>query len=205
MTLDHLIATVPDIRSSHARLLAMGFEEAWPIGPFWPSALTSGIALGGVNLELVQPDAGVDRARIDTLVLAPDSLAEGRAFLAGFVYEEREKVESDLGLLALRGFPPAMASTPQKICTNLYPEDPPFPFFLCRYAPFLRGRLASPNFAAPRGKIVGIDLLTPDRVRTEDLFRGSLGSIELIVDADCHSCVESIHFADGSSLSAGDL
>ena len=140
MVLDHLIATVPDLRSTHRRLLDAGFDEAWPPGPFWPSALTSGIALGGANLELVQPDQGVAESRIDTLVLAPLTLEEGRAFWPEA--EEREKIEPKPELLALRGFPAEMTATAQNICTNLYPADPPYPFFLCLYAPFLRERLA---------------------------------------------------------------
>ncbi len=210
MVLDHLIATVPDLQATHRRLLGLGFGEAWPPGPFWPSATTSGIALGGANLELYQRhpisvNTPVAEARIGTLVLAPDSLEEGRAFLSGMAFEEREKVEASPKLLALRGFPPEMTAGPQPICTNLHPEEPPYPFFLCLYAPFLRERLAPERFPMPHGPIVGLDLLTPDTVRVERLFAGQLGSIEPIVDADCHSCVEAIRFEDGSSLSASDL
>ena len=203
MTLDHLIATVPDSRASHARLLQMGFEEAWPIGPFWPAALTSGLALGGANLELVQPDAGVSETRIDTLVLAPDSVAEGEAMPPAF--DLRDKIEPDPALLELRGFPPEMAATPQTICTNLYPDASPFPFFLCLYAPFLKARLAPSNFAAPRGALVGLTLTAPDPHAVRRHFARCLGEIELDVWEDPIARVASIRFADGSTLSSHDL
>ena len=203
MTLDHLIAVVPDLWATHARLLELGFDEAWPPGPFWPSATTSGIALGGANLELMQPDAGVDEARIETLVLAPSSLEEGRAFMRG-PYEERAKIEPDPALLALRGFPPEDATSPQAICTNLYPEAPPFPFFLCLYAPFLKARLAPSNFAHPRGPLVGLALTAPDPEVVRRLFVGHLGPIELDVDPGSTEVVE-IRFADGSVLDSASL
>ena len=205
MVLDHLIATVPDIQASHARLLAKGFGEAWPVGPFWFSALTSGIALGGANLELVQPEKGVDRARIDTLVLAPRSLEEGRALLAGLEYEEREKVESDPALLTLRGFPPALASEPQTICTNLYPTDPPYPFFVCRYAPFLRERLAPANFPRPCGFLTRLSLVAPDPVVVRQLFVDRLGALDLDVSYGERPAVTAIRFLDGTTLDASDL
>lgn len=210
MVLDHLIATVPDLRATHARLLGLGFEEAWPPGPFWPASTTSGVALGGANLELVQRDAiasfgEAGKPSIGTLVFAPASLEEGRAFLSNSSFEERVKVEPDPALLTLRGFPPSMAATPQTICTNLHPLDPPYPFFLCLYAPFLKARLAPANFATPRGAIVGLDLLTTDVPQVEGLFAGALAPIHLVVDADCHDCVEAIRFADGSVLSSADL
>ena len=203
MRLDHLIATVPDIRASHARLLGMGFDEAWPIGPFWPSALTSGVALGGVNLELVQPDSGATDVRIDTLVLAPASLEEGRASFASLQYEEREKVESDPSLLTLRGFPPAMAATPQTICTNLYPKDPPYPFFLCRYAPFLRGRLTPARFPRPYGLLTSLSLVAPDPIAVRRLFAGFDSLLD--VDYGESPSVTEIRFLDGTTLCANNL
>ena len=200
MRLDHLIATVPDIRATHARLLAMGFEEAWPVGPFWPEASTSGIALGDANLELVQPDAGVAEARIDTLVLAPSTIAEGLAMAP--VFEERGKVESDPALLALRGFPPELTTAPQTICVNLYPDSSPYPFFLCLYAPFLKDRLAPRRFRQPRGPLVGLVLRAWQPDATQRLFAGCLGPIALQVDLAEETDVVAIRFADGSSLSA---
>ena len=203
MTLDHLIATVPDLRASHQRLLAWGFEEAWPPGPFWPAATTSGIALGGANLELVQPDSGVAEPWIDTLVLAPESLEEGRAIPLAF--EERAKLEPDPALLALRGFPPERTREPQTICTNLYPLDAPYPFFLCLYVPFLKARLAPANFAAPRGPIRELSLSAPDPGRVRSLFGGRVGTISLDVARGDRAVVGAIRFADGSSLSQDDL
>ena len=143
--------------------------------------------------------------RIEALVLAPASLEEGRAFLAGMAFEEREKLEPDPALLTLRGFTPEMAAEPQTICTNLHPKDPPYPFFLCRYAPFLRDRLAPERFASPRGAIVGLDLLTTDVPQVERLFTDVLAPIRLVVDADGHNCVEAIRFLDGTTLDASDL
>ncbi|GEM_PF-4602172 len=203
MTLDHLIAAVPDLRATHRRLRESGFEEAWPPGPFWPSATTSGIALGGANLELVQPDAGVSEPWIDTLVLAPASLEEGRTFVAEG--REMEKVEPDPVLLALRGFPPERAAKPQTICTNLHPADPPYPFFLCLYTPFLKARLATSNFAQPRGPIVGLDLQAPEPEVVQRLFTGCLGEIEIGVEPSERRGVRSIRFADGSALTVEDL
>ena len=207
MTLDHLIATVPDIRATHRRLLGLGFEEAWPIGPFWPVALTSGVALGGANLELVQPDAGADEARIETLVLAPADHKEAVAFMAPFNERQRDKDESDPHLLALRGFPPEMAARTQRICDNRYPGEgeAKYPFFLCLYAPFLKDRLAPSNFAAPRGSLTKLALVAPEPEAVRRLFAGHLGPVELEVDTGERSRVAAIQFADGSTLTAGDL
>jgi hypothetical protein len=207
MTLDHLIAVVPDLKTTHRRLIDAGFEEAWPPGPFWPGATTSGIALGGANLELYQPAAGASHSRIETIVLAPSSLDEGRKVLddLGLAYEEHEKIEPDPALLALRGFPPDLTATPQTICVNHLPVDPPFRFFLCSYAPFLRERLASSAFSQPRGSIIGLTLraLEPEAVRR--LFAGHLGPIELNVEPGETNEVSEILFSDGSALTAQDL
>ena len=207
MRLDHLIATVPDIRTSHARLLARGFEEAWAIGPFWPDALTSGVALGGTNLELVQPDSGTDRVRIETLVLAPDSFSAGRTALRrhGLAFEDREKVESDPARLALRGFPSDKAATPQTICTNLYPADPDYPFFLCLYAPFLKSRLAPSNFAQPHGPVTALTLVAPDPPAVRRLFEGWLGPLGFDVEDGERPEATAIRFADGSTLTPAAL
>ena len=203
MTLDHLIATVPDLRATHGRLLALGFGEAWPPGPFWPAATTSGIALGGANLELVQPSAGVAKPWIDTLVLAPADRSEGDAM--PFRFTVRDKVEPDAALLALRGFPPEDTDEPQPICTNLYPTGPPYPFFLCLYAPFLKARLAPENFARPRGDMVGLSLVAPDPDAVLGLFDGRLGPIALAVASGERPRVESIRFSEGPPLTAQDL
>lgn len=207
MTLDHLIAVVPDLMATHRRLLDAGFDEAWPPGPFWPSATTSGIALGGANLELVQPDEGVSGAKIETIVLAPTSLEEGRAVLAdlGLAYEEREKIEPDPKLLALRGFSAEDAKSPQRICTNQLPADPPYPFFHCCYSPFLKERLAPERFRQPRGPIVALVLTSPDPEAVRRMFAGHLGPIELDVELGSTSGVVEIRFADGSSFTSENL
>ncbi|RYG27194.1 hypothetical protein EON82_00315 [bacterium] len=207
MTLDHLIAVVPDLRATHRRLLDAGFDEAWPPGPFWPQAITSGIALGGANLELVQPEAGVSTARIETVVLAPTNLEEGRIVLndLGLAFGEREKIEPDPSLLALRGFPPEVAASPQRICTNQLPVEPPYPFFHCCYAPFLKERLAPEGFCQPRGPIVALAVTSPAPEDVRRLFAGHLGPIELDVELGETSEIAEIRFADGSILTAQDL
>lgn len=204
MRLDHIIAVVPDLAASHDRLLSLGFDEAWPPGPFWPHAITSGAALGGVNLELYQPLSSAAQPHIESLVLAPDSLEEGSAYLRGhgLTYQIKKKVEPDPQLLALRGFPETMQKVPQEICTNQLPVEPPYPFFLCSYVPFLRDRLAPERFAAPRGAVSGllIHSPTPDRVRK--LF-GEVINVEVVEAAV--SEVREILFTDGSRLSIEDL
>ncbi len=207
MHLDHLIAVVPDLPATHARLRELGFDEAWPPGPFWPAATTSGIALGNANLELVQPDAGVPKARIETLVLAPATLEEGFRMMRPFDTREREKVEADPRLLALRGFPSEMCTKPQSICDNIYPHEDQtnYPFFLCLYAPFLKARLAPSNFASPRGPLIGLSLAAPDPAEVRSLFEGQLGAIELSVELAETPEVVSILFADGSALTKNDL
>ncbi|CAN5705847.1 hypothetical protein BH11ARM2_BH11ARM2_07130 [soil metagenome] len=144
--LDHFILEVPDIAAAHADWQSRGFSEAWPVGPFWPKALTSGIALGGVNLELVQPLEREPKTT-HTLVFEPKSVAEGFAAMLreGLRPKLAPKVEPDPDLLALRGFPPEMQSEPQRICTNVVPAPgAPLDFFLCEYAPFLRKKLVQP-------------------------------------------------------------
>lgn len=203
MRLDHMIATVPDIAVTHRRLLDLGFGEAWPPGPFWPGALTSGVALGGANLELYQPLEGTVRPKIETIVLAPDDLSEGRSFLEdlGLPYEIFEKVEEDPELLALRGFPPELCAAPQAICTNLLPHNPPYPFFLCVYAPFLKARLAPERFPAPQGPMVAVRLLSPN----PETVRPLAESLYMDVERGAISQVSEIRFALGGSLTAEDL
>lgn len=157
--LDHVILRVLDIERIHASLQSMGFAEAWPIGPFWPSALTSGIAIGGLNLELYQPlDKPLAKGYIDTLVFEPTSL---EAVEAKIPVRRFEKIEPDPALLRLRGF--AETETPQRICTNLFPLEPaPIDFFVCEYVPFLRDRLAPQRFPMPHGAVVGITTPVPE-------------------------------------------
>ncbi|MFI5385289.1 MAG: hypothetical protein ACHQ50_04125 [Fimbriimonadales bacterium] len=146
--LDHVIYAVPDIDAAHRELTAL-FPEAWPIGRFWPKGLTSGIAIGGLNLELVQPDEKWrGHPACDTIVFEPTSLQEARVELAsaGLKCHSSEKTEPDPGLLRLRGF--SEADSPQLICRNLLLDDPdlaPFEFFCCDYSPFLKSWLSPSN------------------------------------------------------------
>lgn len=112
--LDHLVLQVPEIESAHARLLGLGFDEAWPIGRTWSYGPTSGIALGGINLELLQPDEDPPESPVVAeLVFTPDPRTPLETY--GRVVE---KIEPDPEKLAARGFPSSMRSRPQRICTN---------------------------------------------------------------------------------------
>ena len=190
--LDHVIRYVTDIEAAHRESLANGLE-AWPIGPFWPDALTSGIAVGGFNLELIQEEEPTTPLGIPCLAFEPTSLAvaEDRFRDCGIEFNRFEKIESDPALLRLRGFSETVSATPQPICTNLAPRDSealPFEFFLCGYAPFLRAWLSPdhPRFAAlPR--VNRILYGTPDVVGARQLLDalGYAGGVEIeFVDAD---------------------
>lgn len=172
MRLDHVIYEVPDIAAAHARLVRV-FPEAWPVGPFWKPRLTSGAAIGGLNLELVEL-AG-ERPRGTTLVFEPEGVEWAERVLAdaGVPYATSEKVEPDPELLRLRGFDEAAARTPQSICTNVVParEDLPFDFFFCAYAPFLKGWLspAHPRLET-RERVSRIVVGTPDPASAGELL-----------------------------------
>lgn len=145
--LDHFILEVPDIAAAHEAWLGGGFFEAWPVGPFWDEALTSGIALGGLNLELYQPLDREPKAT-HTFVFEPKTIAEGYAglFAAGLKPKISPKMETDPELLELRGFPPEVRGIPQRICTNILPSPASgLDFFLCEYGPFLYDRLIEEN------------------------------------------------------------
>lgn len=142
--IDHVILDVPDIHRAHARLREKGWPEAWPIGRFWPAAQTSGVALGGINLELVQSDESPSYAGGD-VVFEPVEVEAAQAALEreGISARRFEKIEEDPEKLALRGFPHDLTAAPQLICTNVLPNaQPPFGFFFCAYAPFLRDWLS---------------------------------------------------------------
>jgi|GEM_PF-1567383 len=164
--LDHLICEVDDIDFA-VRLFVdrLGFPLAWPIGRFWPSGLTAGVALGGVNLEFIQPDENPPAvARIRTIVFEPVDvdLASRELSEVGVATVLREKMEPDPELLRLRGFSEQDAQTPQLICRNLLLEKPaPFDFFLCDYAQFLRDRLA-PSAFSPIPSVSSITLGLPN-------------------------------------------
>src|SRR5690349_7194669 len=100
--LDHVIYSVPDIEAAHGKLTER-FPEAWPIGRFWPNGITCGVALGGLNLELIQMDEDAPTEPIGlTLVFEPTSIDEAVAALercdvrSGDVFE---KFEIDSSLL----------------------------------------------------------------------------------------------------------
>lgn len=184
--LDHVIQYVPDIRSAHAELMLVR-SEAWPVGPFWPGALTSGIAMGGFNLELIQEEVPTVPFGTPCLAFEPTSLAnaEARFRACGIEFDRFEKVEPDPELLRLRGFSKADCGTPQLICTNLVPleqESLPFEFFLCDYAPFLKAWLSPehPRFERVNG-VYRIEYGTPDVSGGQELLSalGYLGEVQI--------------------------
>lgn len=153
--IDHIILSVPDIERAHHKLLDHRFAEAWPIGEYWPSGRTSGIALGGLNLELMQPEASSELPRLRTIVYQPTSIAAAKA-----AYGEQavvfEKVEGDPDKLAKRGFPEEMRNSPQRICTNISPGELALgqtSSFFCKYAPFLAEQLGPCAFPQPFGPV----------------------------------------------------
>ncbi len=157
--LDHLICEVSDIEEAMELFVnRLGFPVAWPIGPFWPNALTSGVALGGFNLEFVQSlSEPVTEARIKTLVFEPMdlALAHSRYEQMGFGMELREKWEPDPELLKLRGF--SKTDDPQLICRNLIPTDNcAIDFFLCDYSLELKKRLSPMSFDIPPIAKIGL-------------------------------------------------
>jgi hypothetical protein len=190
--LDHVIQYVPDIRLAHSELMLVQ-SEAWPIGPFWPGALTSGIAMGGFNLELIQEEVATVPFGPPCLAFEPTSLAnaEARFRACGIEFERFEKVESDPGLLRLRGFTEADSATPRWICTNLAPRNSEalaFEFFLCDYSPFLRAWLSPdhPRFAG-LSRVNRILYGTPDVVGARQLLDalGYAGDVKIdFVEAD---------------------
>lgn len=163
--LDHVIFSVPDIRTAHRRLVSR-YPEAWPVGRFWPNGLTSGIAIGGFNLELIQPDTGIESPVGHTLVFEPASQEEASRALksVGLLAVEFDKVEGNAELLRLRGF--EQVDSPQLICRNLLPREAdllPFEFFLCEYVPSLKVRLSSDN-----SRLVGPPTVTRIQYETPD-------------------------------------
>lgn len=184
--LDHVICRVPDIVRYHAHWTqVLGFPEAWPIGRFWPEGKTSGIALGGINLELIQPDYGAPAVPVcDTLVFEPTNFVRAREALnkVGLQGETFEKWEDDPELLRLRGFKETEVDHRQLICRNVFPKgELPVPFFLCEYSAGLRERLTEVSRPTPAGRVIALEMQLEKSGsiwRLADL--GYLGEIELL-------------------------
>jgi hypothetical protein len=136
--LDHIILETDDIRRDHKQLLQRGYPEAWPIGPFWPYALTSGIHVGRFNLEFVEPlNRATDPNRL-VLVFEPAESVDTNGW--------QEKIEPNPALLRLRGFDREGLDKPQLICRNSPVFEQPIPHFFCDYMPALRQRLHPSKF-----------------------------------------------------------
>lgn len=185
--LDHIICRVPDIERFHAHFCdVLGFAEAWPIGQFWPEGRTSGIALGGINLEFMEAPA--EQPKATTLVFEPTDISLAATKLAEMGVETRffDKMEADPNLLALRGFSTEDQIHPQLICRNLLlVSDFPVDMFLCDYSPSLKSRLAPERFPMPYGKIIRLDLRLPNGGAVWKLTDlGLEGNIELHQNED---------------------
>ena len=103
---------------------------------------TCGLALGGVNLELIQNDSGTaTEANIRRVAFEPTDRVQEVFDREGIPYKTFEKWESDDSLLRLRGMPAGQGA--QLLCTNFLPGDYAieFPFFGCRYSVFVRRKL----------------------------------------------------------------
>ncbi len=113
------------------------------------------MALGGINLELLQPDVEPPGTPVlAELVFEPSAGADLARF--GRIVE---KIESDPERLAARGFPPETRAEPQRICTNAYPgAESRWPWFVCDYAPFLKERLGAGRFGRPFGEAVRVEV-----------------------------------------------
>jgi hypothetical protein len=206
--LDHLICQVPDIERYHGYLChELGFPQAWAIGRFWPNGLTCGIGIGGINLELIQPDSGAPSVPIcDTFVFEPTNLELAiEALTAQDVRAETvEKLESDSRLLALRGFAGTQLESPQLICRNVFPAPEfPFPMFFCEYSPHLKrvmaGQLREPT---PFGRVTKIEVQLPQANQVNRIAQlGYAGDIEIAqIDDLGDPSVVSIHFEDAAGV-----
>lgn len=158
--LDHIICRVPDIERFHTHFRdVLGFAEAWPIGQFWPEGRTSGVALGGINLEFLEAPGETPRAT--TLVFEPTDIDLAARRFADIEVQTGmfDKIEPDPELLALRGFTGEELESPQLICRNLLLESEfPVDMFLCDYAPKLKARLEPERFPMPYGKVIRVEM-----------------------------------------------
>jgi hypothetical protein len=149
--LDHLLCDVPNLEEAYELFHnKLGFPEAWPIGRYWPSGRTCGIALGGANLELVQSDEFKSlEATIRRVAFEPTSDCKAVLERESISYRTFEKRESDQELLRLRGM--KLGEGEQLLCTNILPDelDLEFPFFACDYASDVKARLAPDAFQIP--------------------------------------------------------
>lgn len=150
--LDHLLCDVPDIEGAF-RLFTeeLRFPVAWPIGRYWPQGRTCGVALGGANLEFIQPDESPPlEARIETLAFEPTRELHSTLDAHGTPYEVFEKRESDAKLLRLRSLPDDQGE--QLLCVNTSPSEPmEFDLFACRYTPLLQEKLSPKNLRPSDG------------------------------------------------------
>jgi hypothetical protein len=168
---DHLLCDVPDIDSAfslfHERL---GFPVAWPIGRFWPDRRTCGLALGGINLELIQSDVQpVSEATIRSIAFEPTDRIQEIFQREGIPFKEFEKWESNPDLLRLRNMPSQQGA--QLLCTNTLPAEYAiaFPFFACKYAVTVKRKLAPHALPLPDGNVIEeIVLGHPDPAAIKD-------------------------------------
>ncbi len=200
--LDHVICECPDIERAFDGLVGLGFPVAWPIGRFWPQGRTAGIALGGLNLELLQQDEGAPAiATIRTLVFEPVNLEMAVSKFESLSVPMRiaEKWESDPALLRLRGFSGQESQQPQLICRNAYPIGvQPFDFFLCEYSPGLKTRLA------PKSQEVSQILLATPKPQVDfealnRLFGRPTDGLEILLSETPHERCEVIEIRSSRS------
>ncbi|RYG30866.1 hypothetical protein EON81_24080 [bacterium] len=206
--IDHIVLQVPDIAAAHASLRALGFDEAWPVGRNWPHGPTSGVALGGINLELLQPDLDPPvRPALAEIVFAPHPdvpLAEYGKVI--------EKNEADPAKLAARGLPPELQGVPQRICTNAFPDaDSLWPHFVCDYAPWLAHQLAADSYGVPHALVrrveVGDLTVTPRFVTRPDAPNRAefLRRTQLHIGPELGLGPDRVVFASGAILDLASL